>query len=970
MNAPINHKEWLLKQSIQLNDESSASFIITADRALNEFDMPTDDEIEKARSESYSLWSKIQDRDQERPYKLNDFIIKRLKKEYSLSENGKELAFGVCPSCNKKSLWTLIEKPTHLYCKRTKQCGFSALSKNRVPDLFARLDKDFPPHEYLPTATADVYLAVAKGLDLSDLKGEYSQHNYHHPHGQSGSSTVRFYLGEDRNEYWEQLLDDVIVTHDNGDTETLSSIQSNIKGLMWGHSKQTLDDNDLVYLTDSIFDALTFNANGLKAVAMMGDALPKSAITQHCGKKITWVLALNNDDDSRKKVKRHVQWLREQGEKASALFSSQGTEKINWNDLHQQEKLNDDDLKNYRHYGRLDLCFSHKEKAQLIYDHEEHKPKFFIFDHFNSMYRCTINADAYKESFEELGKTENGTDMPSSSTKVLEGSFHQAAEIAKESNCLVTLLHILVADTGDDPVYCIRVDFENDTPSCLIQVSGSVLSSNSEFTKAIYVKAPGARIKKNAQSHEHMIIEWYKDTLIQVKTLDYAGYNKQADAYIYNDYAIQNGTVIELNEDGYFELKQGGMKTSVDLKQSLTTESAKPWLNDFKTAYGTDGLVVLSWWFGSLFCEQIREDYRSFPFLEIIGEAGSGKTDLETFLWKLMGRDSDNFEPKRSSPVGVMRKLAQLACMPIVFNETDSEDDANNHYKKFSWEDWKDLFNGKIGRYTGQKSNDNSTRNPTFRAALCIIQNIPVFASEAILSRIVHVQFDRSHHTEAGKFASDRLNKLTKPDVSAFLVETLLQDKLVLERFADRYPVHVERLKQEDEVTMSRIIENHAMLMTFAECLPLVIDVDDADIKAVHEAVIKMACTRQEVLKTDSPRVELFWENFEFLNNRFETDNGTIGKDHSINHHPKPDDYVAVNLREYFQLAERNNLDKIPTVELAQILPSSIEHEFMEAGKTIKSNITHKSKRCYIFKTPAKKARDAREAAEKKGRGK
>ena len=45
-------------------------------------------------------------------------------------------------------------------------------------------------------------------------------------------------------------------------------------------------------------------------------------------------------------------------------------------------------------------------------------------------------------------------------------------------------------------------------------------------------------------------------------------------------------------------------------------------------------LVALSFWFGSLFAEQIRMAQESYPFLELIGEPGAGKSTLLAFLWR------------------------------------------------------------------------------------------------------------------------------------------------------------------------------------------------------------------------------------------------------------------------------------------------------------------------------------------------
>ncbi|MCV5398020.1 hypothetical protein OFN24_31885, partial [Escherichia coli] len=75
---------------------------------------------------------------------------------------------------------------------------------------------------------------------------------------------------------------------------------------------------------------------------------------------------------------------------------------------------------------------------------------------------------------------------------------------------------------------------------------------------------------------------------------------------------------------------------ALDLNPKLN-EFTTGWVDDIWTAFGEKGYVALAFWLGSLFAEQIRERDKSFPFLEIVGEPGTGKSTLIEFLWKLAG---------------------------------------------------------------------------------------------------------------------------------------------------------------------------------------------------------------------------------------------------------------------------------------------------------------------------------------------
>jgi len=113
-----------------------------------------------------------------------------------------------------------------------------------------------------------------------------------------------------------------------------------------------------------------------------------------------------------------------------------------------------------------------------------------------------------------------------------------------------------------------------------------------------------------------------------------------------------------------------------------------------------------------------------------------------------------------------------------------------------------------------------------------------------------------------------------------------------------------------------------------------------------------------------------FWDNFDYLNTRYTSHSGKesgVGG-HEINHHKDPEDYIAVSIREYCQLAKHCDLPFIDHTELHKILMTSVEFEYVGHGKVITSRITKKQIRCFLLKTPEKKARDLRDKAERKGR--
>ncbi|TRR33085.1 bifunctional DNA primase/helicase, partial [Salmonella enterica subsp. enterica serovar Panama] len=107
----------------------------------------------------------------------------------------------------------------------------------------------------------------------------------------------------------------------------------------------------------------------------------------------------------------------------------------------------------------------------------------------------------------------------------------------------------------------------------------------------------------------------------------------------------------------------------LDLNPKLD-EFTTGWIDDIWTAFGEKGYVALAFWLGSLFAEQIRERDKSFPFLEIVGEPGTGKSTLIEFLWKLAGREEyEGFDPSKSTAAARGRNFAQVSNLPVVLIE-------------------------------------------------------------------------------------------------------------------------------------------------------------------------------------------------------------------------------------------------------------------------------------------------------------
>ena len=270
-----------------------------------------------------------------------------------------------------------------------------------------------------------------------------------------------------------------------------------------------------------------------------------------------------------------------------------------------------------------------------------------------------------------------------------------------------------------------------------------------------------------------------------------------------------------------------------------------------------------------------------------------------------------------------------------------------SHTKSFDWDELKTAYNGRSTRARGMATGGNETYEPPFRGAIVISQNNPVNASEAILSRIVHLYFDRSTQTPESGEAADALKFMPAEDVSGFILAATKREKPIMEMVAERTPVYLKELRALGSIKMPRLIETHAQMLALADALALVIKLTEAQKAALKKQLTDMAVERQLVINDDHPIVQEFWEAFDFLD---------LGSDGPLLNHSRDDQLISVNLNHFVQHANEKR-QQIPLLrDLKKVLKTSKRRKFLRVDK-VNSCIrdrTNSSRgqtvHCWVFK--------------------
>lgn len=180
--------------------------------------------------------------------------------------------------------------------------------------------------------------------------------------------------------------------------------------------------------------------------------------------------------------------------------------------------------------------------------------------------------------------------------------------------------------------------------------------------------------------------------------------------------------------------------------------------NDFVAYFGARGVLALTWWMGAAHAARIRQDQNSFPFLQIVGAARSGKTLLLEYLQKLNGQTPYSHSLAHATPAGWARTFAH-AGQRVVICENYGESD-----QSVDWDELKPLYSS--GDIT-VRSGEGQTETVTFRGAITITANQPLNCSEAVSSRMILIDLS-STDAHTPRVRPEAIGDIDAGEASAF----------------------------------------------------------------------------------------------------------------------------------------------------------------------------------------------------------
>ncbi|MDD4818145.1 MAG: toprim domain-containing protein [Victivallaceae bacterium] len=869
---------------------------------------------------------------------------------FEFKQSGRNLRYGVCPNCGARECFVNLDQPFKVTCGRLNNCRWSASTRELYPEIFDNISHRHPVTDAEPDAPADAYMREVRGFDLAKIKGMYHLGYVKNKNKEEFYPAVKIAITKDC--YWCRLIDAESVRK-NG---AKSKIVGDYKDLCWMPDGMTVEKNDTIWIVEGIFKAMALLCIGVKAVSSLSCSnFPRQLIRANAGRGVTWVIAEDADKAGMDAAKKYRAELAELGETCRIAFPEKGED---WDDAFRAGKLTKPYLQDSFWRGYYYMAETALAKAFFHFFKTQRGHHVFALGFALYRYKVELTSADAGELADYPDPT-LGWNVPDDRLSDLITKFSRFCEVREICPARLTFLYIEQDILTQERLNCLQVEFANGTPSMLMSADGTIYKSVDNFSNAI-LKATGfapftGKLDDLAELHR----TWFRNRVKFVQSVPFMGYEIASQIYVFPDFAYYKGQFQKVNDYGYVEYNRHSLKCNLAgltiVKQP--DEFTGDWIGDYVEAFDLNGLVLLGWWLGTLFAEQVRSRQDSWTFLEYTGEPGSGKSTQIKFCWRLLGIDNhEGFDPNKTTPAGRARQMTQVSNLPVVLLEGDREENSlRKNMRSFDFNELKDMFNqAAVIRTTGVKTGGNETAKLTFRGGVLITQNAEVKASPAVLSRIVHCHVTKSHFTKHNAELADRLKQMTARELGGFLHAALRNEPRLLTAFYSNYQKlrdDFDRRNASGEVPEFRLRHCHAQIGAWIMALPILFGtwLKQETIDAAIDHLWERAKERQSRLSSDHPALERFWEIYDYIHTARDSNGDDIEK---LNHASKRENLIAINMPEMTELAAQHRLNLPDPDELTTLFKGAKLHHLV-GYKTVRSALNGRMIKCWVFERDA-----------------
>lgn len=143
----------------------------------------------------------------------------------------------------------------------------------------------------------------------------------------------------------------------------------------------------------------------------------------------------------------------------SRLIDFGTSNKLDWNDAHQRQRLTAKHIADYRHNGALLLAVSPSEKAMLMWNKNNKYRFYFAFN--NSLYWFDMKLETFIAAQDKITKEDPKRDKD----EIRDAAMKESCIVTRLARCYPTPLYFQQNTLTDESWYYFNVDFPHDGKS-------------------------------------------------------------------------------------------------------------------------------------------------------------------------------------------------------------------------------------------------------------------------------------------------------------------------------------------------------------------------------------------------------------------------------------------------------------------------------------------------------------------------
>ncbi|MBL4620825.1 MAG: toprim domain-containing protein [Immundisolibacteraceae bacterium] len=691
----------------------------------------------------------------------------------------------ICPNCSKQKAYIKIDSPFAFNCNSCKE---PQIVYDVFPSLKVKKEPNITPESYLQNRGIKKCLAQ---INYEIFQGIGIQFNL--PNGKYNTR--------------------IFNPKEGFKNKTLNS-KGSMQGVYW-KLKNPLEPNKPLYITEGIFDALSFCENDYQAISILSSSSKASHYKESLKDFKEIILAFDNDESGKKAF---LDWSNT-FKNATSITCPKGKD---WNDLQKSNKLesllnksmsdlriNADLLTENNPKKYINSIAQNKMKdLKNFFPYElDHTsiPKIFVF---NGIYYST--------------KKNNKKDSKESSTP-----YYNVTPI---SNFILNVHCIydneIIKNVSYLKEYKVEIKIKEDKKgkknSTTFILNPNDIETEQKFKNCINTHTvatwQGGKYESEALFHQ---IKKLSD--ITVKRTQEIGQYKDDDIFVFDKFLIEpNGDLISLEDKGdYFKRSDFCIQPpNVNYRCIKPTEGKTP-KEIFKLihqTWGNKGLFLCAWTVASWFNRDIKKEAKIgfFPFASMIGEASTGKSTLSKILNAIQCINEEGLAmTSTNTKNGLDRVLGGRSNLFQAVLEAQTIKDLGGLESLMLT-----LYNNEqVGGTKATKDYTNNTLSRSIKSSILFIQNNDVFKKDRQKQRVISFRLSQKDHTDESKKTIQELKDLLSEDIGQF---SNIFKILVRHRKDIKKSIYEEYKKIDDDFRdnldneiLERIRNNYALIFTF-----------------------------------------------------------------------------------------------------------------------------------------------------------